>query len=191
VHSFAGDQANPATHDELVAQHAAAFGDLDVLVCNAGTTRRSMLAENRPRDLERLFAVNVSAPFLLVRAALPLLRHAARARGSALVALTSSIAAQRAVSGYSLYSATKSALSSLARSINEEEAPASGVRACAIEPGFVDTPMTEVLRDELGADAMLSPSDVAEVLRMLLRLSPAAVVGEVVIARRTAPHLAP
>jgi 3-oxoacyl-[acyl-carrier protein] reductase len=59
-----------------------------------------------------------------------------------------------------------------------------GVRSCALCPGFVDTPLSSWAREEVGgAEAMLTPEDVAEALRFLLRLSSSAIVSEIVLER--------
>lgn len=58
-----------------------------------------------------------------------------------------------------------------------------GIRSCAICPGWVETPMTEFIRDRVPAEQMLRPQDVAEAVRFLLRVSPACVVPEIVLGR--------
>jgi NAD(P)-dependent dehydrogenase (short-subunit alcohol dehydrogenase family) len=82
--------------------------------------------------------------------------------------------------GLATYGATKAAVIALTRSLNEE-LDADGIRAIAICPGFVDTPMAEWTG--LESDEMIRPADCAEVVRMLLRLSPRARVPQVVIER--------
>ena len=76
--------------------------------------------------------------------------------------------------------ATKAAVISLTRSLNEE-LDADGVRAVAICPGFVDTPMAQW--SGIANDEMIQPEDCAEIVRMCLRLSPRARVPEVVVER--------
>src|SRR2546429_555209 len=85
-----------------------------------------------------------------------------------------------ATPGLATYGATKAAVISLTRSLNEE-LDGDGVRAVAICPGFVDTPMAEW--SGLSGDEMIQPQDCAEVVRMLLRLSPRARIPQVVIER--------
>jgi 3-oxoacyl-[acyl-carrier protein] reductase len=77
-----------------------------------------------------------------------------------------------------VYAATKAAVINFTHSLNRSE---DRVRACALCPGFVDTPMASY--SGLASDEMIQPEDCAEIVRMLLRLSPRARIPEVVIER--------
>jgi NAD(P)-dependent dehydrogenase (short-subunit alcohol dehydrogenase family) len=59
----------------------------------------------------------------------------------------------------------------------------SGIKSCALCPGFVDTNMTEFIKGQVKAEEMIRPEDIAESVRFLLRLSPACVVPEIVFIR--------
>jgi NAD(P)-dependent dehydrogenase (short-subunit alcohol dehydrogenase family) len=79
-----------------------------------------------------------------------------------------------------IYAASKAAVISLTRSLNDD-LDDDGVRAIALCPGFVDTPMAEFTG--MQGDEMIQPEDCAEVVRMCLRLSPRARIPQVVIER--------
>ena len=104
--------------------------------------------------------------------------HLRRTRGW--VVNLASIAGTLPTPGLATYGATKAAVISLTRSLNGE-LDADGVRAIAICPGFVDTPMAQWSGIE--PDEMIRPEDCAEIVRMCLRLSPHARVPQVVIER--------
>jgi NAD(P)-dependent dehydrogenase (short-subunit alcohol dehydrogenase family) len=174
------DLTQPDAGASLVGQHLSRFAALDVLVFAAGAGRPLALGSARPDVWRRLIDVNLVAAAELVAAALPALRQSGAGPYGATVILVSSIAARRPVAGFAAYSASKAGLSSLAASINEEEA-SSGVRATALCPGYVDTPLTKPI-DRCGGD-FLQPSDVAEALRFLIRLSPRARVPYLEITR--------
>src|SRR5205807_336744 len=112
---------------------------------------------------------------LVSQAAIPLLRES-----KGWIVNLASIAGTLPTPGLATYGATKAAVISLTRSLNDELV-GDGVRAVAICPGFVDTPMAEW--SGLGHDEMIRPEDCAEVVRMLLRLSPRARIPQVVIER--------
>lgn len=167
----------------VIDVHLAAHGRLDVLVLAAGMTRAATVGATDPARLRTLLGVNVESAFALVSAALPALRAS---RG--LVVVVASIAGVAPEPGFAAYSATKAALVSMARSIALEEADA-GVRACAICPAYVQTAMTTAV--PLPPESMLRPDDVAEAVRFLTRLSPAASVTDLVLGRVGAGHLRP
>jgi 3-oxoacyl-[acyl-carrier protein] reductase len=175
------DLTEPGAPAALVDAHLHAHGRLDVLVDCAGRGWVGAVGAMGDDDLARVLRVDVEAPFALVRAALPALRTAGAAHGRALVVLVASLAGVRAAAGFAAYSAAKAAVVSLARSVTLEEA-AAGVRATAVCPGFVDTPLTARL-EGVGRSAMLPASDVAAAVDFLLRLSPAAAVPEIVLGR--------
>ncbi|HUZ81360.1 MAG TPA: SDR family NAD(P)-dependent oxidoreductase, partial [Gaiellaceae bacterium] len=91
-----------------------------------------------------------------------------------------SIAGTTPTPGLTVYGATKAAVIALTRSQNAE-LDSDGVRAIAICPGFVDTPMA--VWAGLAADEMIQPEDCAEIVRMCLRLSPRARIPQVVVER--------
>jgi short-subunit dehydrogenase len=64
-----------------------------------------------------------------------------------------------------------------------KELNGEGIKSTAFAPGFVDTDMTDFVKQNVPPDEMLKTSDIAEALRFLLRLSPAAVVPEVIFQR--------
>ena len=91
-----------------------------------------------------------------------------------------SIAGTLPTPGLAAYGAAKAALISLTRSLDREETE-TGVRVTALCPGFVDTPMASWTG--MAGDEMIQPEDCAELVRSLLRLTPAARVPVLVVER--------
>jgi NAD(P)-dependent dehydrogenase (short-subunit alcohol dehydrogenase family) len=173
-----GVAANVAVADEcvrVVAEHQERFGRLDVLVNSAGIGIGGLVEDLPPKHLDLQLGVNLRGLFLVTQAAIPLLRAS---RGW--IVNLASIAGTLPTPGLATYGATKAAVIALTRSLNEELEP-DGVRAVALCPGFVDTPMAEW--SGIPPDEMIRPEDCAEVVRMLLRLSPHARIPQVVIER--------
>jgi NAD(P)-dependent dehydrogenase (short-subunit alcohol dehydrogenase family) len=158
-----------------VAAHAERFGGLDVLVNSAGVGIAGPIGDMSTKHWDLQQSVNLRGTFLITREALPLLRES---RGY--VVNLASIAGTIPTPGLAGYGAAKAAVISLTRSLVREEA-GTGVRATAVCPGFVDTPMAAWTG--LDADRMIQPEDCAEIVRALLRLGPAARVPVVVIER--------
>jgi NAD(P)-dependent dehydrogenase (short-subunit alcohol dehydrogenase family) len=173
--AVAADVGNAEDCRRLVAEHFERFGRIDMLVNSAGIGIGGRVEDLPEKHLDLQIAVNLRGLFLVTQAAIPLLRES---RGW--IVNLASIAGTLPTPGLATYGATKAAVISLTRSLNEE-LDADGVRAVAICPGFVDTPMAQW--SGLSGNEMIQPEDCAEVVRMLLRLSPRARVPQVVIER--------
>ena len=125
----------------MLAQVRSAFGRLDILVNNAGVIEPiRTLADADPAAWRRNIEINLVGPFLVTRAALPLLRDTA-----GLIINISSGAAHRPLDGWSAYCAGKAGLAMLTRSLALELGD-SGVRVVGVRPGVVDTEMQGQIR---------------------------------------------
>ncbi len=173
--AVAADVGKAEDCERLVAEHRQRFGRIDVLVNSAGIGIAGRVEELPAKHFDLQVGVNLRGLFLVTQAAIPLLRES-----HGFIVNLASIAGTLPTPGLATYGATKAAVISLTRSLNEE-LDADGVRAIAICPGFVDTPMAEW--SGLAGDEMIQPEDCAEVVRMLLRLSPHARIPQVVIER--------
>ena len=175
AHSVEANVVRDEDCERLVREHTDRFGRLDVLVNSAGVGVAGTAEMLTAKQWDLQLDVNLRGAFLVTRAAIPLLRES---HGT--VVNLASIAGTVPVPGLAAYGAAKAALISLTHSMNRELED-DGIRICAICPGFVDTPMASWTG--LSADEMIQPEDCAEVVRMLLRLSPKARVPQVVIER--------
>ena len=173
--AVAADVANVEECERLVAEHQERFGRLDMLVNSAGIGIAGRVEDLPAKHFDLQLGVNLRGLFFATQAAIPLLRES-----KGWIVNLASIAGTLPTPGLATYGATKAAVISLTRSLNEE-LDADGVRAIAICPGFVDTPMAEW--SGLSGEEMIRPEDCAEVVRMLLRLSPRARIPQVVIER--------
>lgn len=173
--AIAADVADPDECARAVSEHREHFGRLDVLVNSAGVGIGGLVEDLDLKKLDLQLDINLRGLFLVTQAAIPLLRET---RGW--IFNLASIAGTLPTPGLATYGATKAAVIALTRSLNGE-LDAAGVRAIAICPGFVDTPMAQW--SGLEQEEMIRPEDCAEVVRMCLRLSPTARVPQVVIER--------
>ena len=170
--------ANVALEEDcvrLVQEHVDRFGTIDVLVNSAGVGIGGNVEQLTTKKWDLQLAVNLRGAFIVTRESIPKLKES---RG--LVVNLASIAGTIPTPGLAAYGASKAALISLTKSLNRE-LENDGVRLCAICPGFVDTPMASWTG--MSAEEMIHPDDCAEVVRMLLKLSPAARIPQVVIER--------
>jgi NAD(P)-dependent dehydrogenase (short-subunit alcohol dehydrogenase family) len=161
--------------ERLVAEHRQRFDRLDVLVNSAGVGIGGRVEELSTKHWDLQLGVNLRGAFVVTRAAMPLLK-----KSNGLVVNIASIAGTMPAPGLAAYAASKAAMISLTRSLNAE-LDGDGVRCTAICPAFVDTAMAQW--SGLKSEEMIRPEDCAEVVRMLLRMSPRARIPEVVIER--------
>jgi NAD(P)-dependent dehydrogenase (short-subunit alcohol dehydrogenase family) len=162
--------------ERWVTQATARFGPPELLVLSAGIAAQGEIAILSEHDWNETLAVNLTGPFLVSRAVVPLMRD----RGGGYVVAISSIAGKHGMAGISAYSASKFGLIGLAETLLKEEAQ-NGIRATTICPGWVATPMAQ------GASApieeMIQPEDIARTILWLLDLSSHVVVREVIVER--------
>jgi 3-oxoacyl-[acyl-carrier protein] reductase len=131
---------------ETAAQRAqAAFGRLDILVNNAGVTRDSTIRKMTDEDWDIVIAVHLRGTFLCTRAVVPRIRDGGR--GGAVVNL-SSISGKIGNFGQANYAAAKAGIVALTK-VTAREYARYGIRANAIQPGLIDTPMARALGEEL------------------------------------------
>jgi 3-oxoacyl-[acyl-carrier protein] reductase len=146
---LAADMAKPDGPHALAQQVRAIIGGrLDILVANAGVSRSASIEDTTVEDFDKLFAVNVRAPFFLVQQLLPVL-----CKGSSVV-LLSSLAAHASVGTLSAYAATKGAVDTLVKHFAAALGP-RGIRVNAVAPGVVETDMSSFAKTEAGHNATL------------------------------------
>jgi NAD(P)-dependent dehydrogenase (short-subunit alcohol dehydrogenase family) len=179
---LAANMADEEALRELVALHREHYGRLDVLVNNAGVGIGAQAGEHQTKYVDMQLDVNLRAIVLLYRECLDMLKAAGAEHKNALVVNLASIAGKSPSAWLSVYSATKAAVIAYAQAMNKE-LNKEGIKSVAFAPGFVNTDMTDFVKGTVPPEEMIMPTDIAEGLRFLLRLSPAAVVPEIIFQR--------
>ena len=164
------DLSAPDGPHKLAKQVRALVGDrLDIVVANAGITKSATIEATTVEDFDKLFAVNVRAPFFLVQQLLPILGS-----GGSII-LLSSLGAHAAVGTLSAYAATKGAIDTLVKhfaSVLGER----NIRVNAVAPGVVATDMSSFTKTDAGRNATLGmqalkrlaqPDDIAGTIAFL------------------------
>jgi short-subunit dehydrogenase len=178
----AANMADEEAIREVVKLHRERYGRLDVLVNNAGVGIGAPAAEHQTKFIDMQLDVNLRAIILFYRECLDMLRAAGKEHHNALVVNLASIAGKSPSAWLSVYSATKAAVLAYTQAMNKE-LNEDGIKSTAFAPGFVDTDMTEFVKENVPPEEMLKPTDLAEALRFLLHVSPACVVPEVIFQR--------
>jgi NAD(P)-dependent dehydrogenase (short-subunit alcohol dehydrogenase family) len=143
VLGIAADAADPEALDTTIAEVAERFGRLDLLFANAGVAAFQPAGEVTDAEFDRIVGINFKGVYFTIQKALPLL-----ADGSAII-VNASWTLHRGMAGATLYSATKAAVHSLARTLAAELAPRR-IRVNSVSPGYIATPM---FHDNVADDA--------------------------------------
>jgi NAD(P)-dependent dehydrogenase (short-subunit alcohol dehydrogenase family) len=182
VEAVAANMADEDAVRSVVERHRERFGRLDVLVNNAGVGIGAAVGEHQTKYVDMQIAVNLRAIILLYRESVEMLRAAGAEHRNALVVNLSSIAGKSGQPWLSVYSATKAAVLGYTQAMNKE-LNGEGIKSVAFCPGFVDTDMTDFVKGTVDPSEMMTPDDIAQAVRFLLRLSPACIVPEIVFQR--------
>ena len=153
--AVSGDLGRPADLQAIVDQTLGRFGRLDVLVNNAAVALPTRFEKITEEEWRRTFEVNVTAVFLLIRAALPAMREQGYGR---IVNLSSTAGKTVSTLGGAHYTASKAALQGLTRAAAKELGP-YGITVNAICPGLFDTELTRenATPEQLAAIAQTFP----------------------------------
>lgn len=118
---------------QVVAELIRQAGQLDILVNNAGVMQEARIEDLSPEDWHKTLTVNLTAPFLLIRAALP---HLRKTRGT--IVNIGSIEGLGSNPSHAAYCASKAGLHGLTRAVAIDHG-AEGIRCNAVAPGWIDT----------------------------------------------------
>ncbi|MGE6696590.1 3-oxoacyl-[acyl-carrier-protein] reductase [Hyphomonas sp. NPDC076900] len=132
--------SDPAAVDALVGQAEAAIGPLDILVANAGITRDKLLIQMKDEDWSDVINVNLGSYFRLTKSAV---RGMMKRRHGRIIGITS-VVGVTGNPGQTNYCASKAGMIGFTKSIAQEVA-SRGITANTIAPGFIESPMTDVL----------------------------------------------
>ena len=141
---YASNAADFAQTEEVVKQVKEDFGSIDILVNNAGITKDGLMLKMTEAQWDVVIAVNLKSAFNFIHACTPIMM---RQKNGAIINMSSVVGVHGNASQCN-YAASKAGLIALAKSISQEMGR-KGIRANAIAPGFIDTPMTHALPEEI------------------------------------------
>ena len=147
AHVLPADLSLPEEALRLITEAEAAMGKVDILVNNAGLTKDGLAMRMSDADWDKVFNVDLAAPFRLIRASLKFMlkRRAGR------IINIGSIVGSTGNPGQANYASAKAGLIGLTKSLAQEVA-SRGITVNLVAPGFIETPMTDVLNDAQKAD---------------------------------------
>lgn len=181
--TFKGDVASPEDVDALMKGVGEAFGPVEILVNNAGTTRDNILLRMKDTEFEEVLATNLKGTYLCTRA---VLRGMVRARWGRIVNI-SSVVGLLGNAGQANYAASKAGMIGFTKSVAREVA-GRGITANAVAPGYVETELTGALPDNVKEQILGQvpvgrfgePEEIAEVVAFLTGDRAAYVTGQTI-----------
>jgi 3-oxoacyl-[acyl-carrier protein] reductase len=168
------DVTGAQASEQIVAAATAAMGGLDSVVACAGVVQGNALEDFEDAMWDRTLAINVTAPFKLVRAAIPALRESGRGR----VVLIGSVMSSFGAPGLVAYAASKHAVLGMTKAM-ASELGVHGITVNCVQPGAIETPMTagafssdpafaEFWRNKAALKRLGQPGDIASAIAFLL-----------------------
>lgn len=177
-----GDVSSFEDCEEMVSQIIETFGKIDVLVNNAGITKDGLLMRMKKEDFEQVLAINLVGTFNVTK---NVISHMLKARSGRIINI-SSVVGISGNAGQTNYSASKAGMIGFTKSLAKEVAT-RGILVNAVAPGFIETSMTEVLKEEIKEEIaksiplkrMGTAQDVANVVKFLCSEDSSYMTGQV------------
>ena len=178
-----GDISDFEDTEKLVEEVIKEYGKLDVLVNNAGITKDMLLVRMKKEDFESVIDVNLVGTFNVTK---NVISYMMKARSGRIINI-SSVVGVAGNSGQTNYSASKAGIIGFTKSLAKEVA-SRNILVNAIAPGFIETNMTDVLKDEVKEEIakniplkrMGNTQDVANVVKFLASEDSAYITGQVI-----------
>ena len=178
-----GDVSNYEDCESFVKETVDNLGSIDVLVNNAGITKDMLLMRMKKEDFEQVIDINLVGTFNVTKNVIP---YMMKSRSGNIVNI-SSVVGISGNAGQTNYSASKAGIIGFTKSLAKEVA-SRNIRVNAVAPGFIETSMTDVLKDEIKEEIakniplkrMGKPEDVANVVKFLVSEDSSYITGQVI-----------
>lgn len=174
IYVESGDLSNPVFAENFVLNSEKELGGIDIVVNNAGMALSRSFEESTLEDYEKIMSLNVRAPFVICRTAIPALR---RSKNATIINIAS-VTAHKGYPLQSLYSASKHALAGMTKSL-ANELYSEDIRVHLISPGGVYTEMVKISRPDLSPEGLILPEDIADIAEFFITHRTNSVIDEI------------
>ncbi len=179
---YQGNVADMDAMKEMVKETTKKFGRIDILVNNAGITKDNLLMAMKEEEFEQVLDINLKGSFICMK---QVIRTMMKQRYGRIINL-SSVSGRMGNAGQVNYSASKAGVIGMTKSL-AREVGSRGITVNAVAPGFIDTDMTAVLKDEVKEAIMAGiplkrvgkPEDIAEAVAFLASDKASYITGQV------------
>ncbi|HEC44244.1 MAG TPA: SDR family oxidoreductase [Bacteroides sp.] len=149
--------------DEIIRDAVSHFGQIDVLVNNAGMSYSGAITETDMEIWNRVHSVNARAPFFLCKAAIPYLKKSF----NPVIINIGSVVGFKGYTHQSAYASSKHALTGFTK-VLAKEVQEDGIKVHLISPGGVDTDMAREMRPDIDTEGLIQPDEIAEIVEFLV-----------------------
>lgn len=183
INTYKCDVSNFENTEEFIKNVISDFGKIDVLINNAGITKDGLLMRMKKEDFEDVIDVNLVGTFNITRNVIPYMIKAKRGR----IVNISSVVGVSGNAGQTNYSASKAGIIGFTKSLAKEVA-SRNITVNAVAPGFIQTKMTEVLKNEVKDEILKqiplkrfgTTEDVAKAVKFLVSEDSSYITGQVI-----------
>jgi 3-oxoacyl-[acyl-carrier protein] reductase len=148
---------------KIIEKTVTRFGQIDVLVNNAGIAHAASISETDTDIWDRIFSINVRAPFLLCKTVVPVLKRSE----NPIIINIGSVVGFKGYAGQAAYAASKHALAGFTK-VLAKEVQADGIQVHLISPGGVNTEMAIAIRPDIDSENLILPEEIAELVGFLV-----------------------
>ena len=181
--TFKCDVSDYQSSEEFIKNVISEYGKIDVLVNNAGITKDGLLMRMKKEDFESVIDVNLVGTFNVTKNVIPFMMKQRSGR----IINISSVVGISGNAGQTNYSASKAGIIGFTKSL-AKEVGSRNIQVNAVAPGFIETQMTDVLKDEVKEEIakqiplkrMGTTQDVANVVKFLASEDSAYITGQVI-----------
>ena len=166
--------------EKIVNETYSHFGQIDLLVNNAGISFSGSIIETDRSIWEKLFAVNARAPFFICRASIPFLKKST----NPVIINIGSVVGFKGYINQSVYSSSKHALFGFTK-VLAKEVQNDGIRVHMISPGAVNTEMVREMRPDIDFNELIQPEEIADIVEFLLTMKGKGTVDHIYIRRQS------
>ena len=168
------------TPDLIVEEAIAHFGQIDILINNAGLAHSSKIMDTDIDIWNKLFHINARAPFFLCKAAVPFLR---KSKNPVIINI-SSVVGFKGYAGQAAYASSKHALAGFTK-VLAKEVQEDGIKVHLISPGGVNTEMVQKMRPDIDTSELIQPDEIAELVEFLVTRQGKGIIDHLYIRRQS------
>jgi 3-oxoacyl-[acyl-carrier protein] reductase len=174
------DLSNENAPVDIIKETVSHFGQLDVLVNNAGMSHAGPLLETDLETWDKVHAVNARAPFFLSKAAIPVLKESS----NPVIINIGSVVGFKGYANQAAYASSKHALTGFTK-VLAKEVQEDGIKVHLISPGGVNTEMVREMRPDIDTEQLIQPEEIAEIVEFLVTRKGNGIIDHLYIRRQS------